>query len=50
MPIDAAILGEIEHLSELSAGDRAALAEKIELMRYDAGQTIFNLGDPGHAL
>jgi CRP/FNR family transcriptional regulator, cyclic AMP receptor protein len=50
MPIDAAILGEIEHLRELSAGDRVALAEKIELMRYDAGQTIFNLGDPGHAL
>lgn len=50
MPIDAAILGEIEHLRELSAGDRAALAEKIELMRFDAGQTIFNLGDQGHAL
>jgi CRP/FNR family transcriptional regulator, cyclic AMP receptor protein len=50
MPIDASILSEIEHLRELSAGDRVALAEKIELMRYAAGQTIFNLGDPGHAL
>jgi uncharacterized membrane protein len=50
MSIDASILGEIEHLRELSGGERAALAEKIDLMRYAAGQTIFNLGDPGHAL
>jgi CRP/FNR family transcriptional regulator, cyclic AMP receptor protein len=50
MPIDASILSEIEHLSELSTDDRAALAEKIDLMRYGAGQSIFNMGDPGHAL
>jgi len=50
MPIDASILSEIGHLNELSAGERSALAEKIDLMRYAAGQTIFNLGDPGHAL
>ncbi len=50
MPIDASILSEIEHLSELGPGERVALAEKIDLMRYAAGQTIFNLGDPGHAL
>jgi uncharacterized membrane protein len=50
MPIDASILGEIEHLRELNAGDRVALAEKIELIRYTAGQIIFNLGDRGHAL
>jgi CRP/FNR family transcriptional regulator, cyclic AMP receptor protein len=50
MPIDVSILSEIEHLRELSTGDRAALAEKIDLTRYAAGQTIFNMGDPGHAL
>jgi CRP/FNR family cyclic AMP-dependent transcriptional regulator len=50
MPIDASILSEIEHLRELSVGDRVALAEKIDLMRYAAGQTIFNRGDPGDAL
>src|SRR5260370_6605579 len=50
MQSDGAILSEIEDLRELNAGDRAALAENIELMRYGAGQTIFNLGDPGHAL
>jgi uncharacterized membrane protein len=50
MPIDASILSEIEHLRELSAGELAALAEKIDLNRYKPGQVIFNLGDPGHAL
>ena len=50
MSIDASILGEIEHLRELAGSERTALAEKIDLMRYAAGQTIFNLGDPGHAL
>jgi CRP/FNR family cyclic AMP-dependent transcriptional regulator len=50
MPIDASILNEIEHLRELSPLDQAALAEKIDLIRYSAGQTVFNYGDPGHAL
>jgi CRP/FNR family cyclic AMP-dependent transcriptional regulator len=50
MPIDASILSEIDHLRELGAGDRTALAEKIDLMVYSAGETVFNLGDPGHAL
>jgi uncharacterized membrane protein len=50
MPIDASILSEIEHLRELSTEDQAALADKIDLMRYRAGQSIFNMGDPGHAL
>lgn len=50
MPIDASILSEIEHLRGLGAAERVALAEKIDLMRYAAGQMIFSLGDPGHAL
>ena len=50
MPIDASILSEIDHLRELSADDRVALAEKIDLMRFAAGQTIFNRGDAGDAL
>jgi CRP/FNR family cyclic AMP-dependent transcriptional regulator len=50
MPIDASILSEIDHLRELSVGDRGALAEKIDLMRYAAGQAIFNRGDAGDAL
>ena len=50
MPIDPSILNEIEHLSELNQQEKAALAEKIDLLRYSAGQPIFNYGDPGHAM
>ena len=50
MPIDPAILNEIEHLRELSPHERAALAEKIDLTRCQPGDTIFKYGDPGHAL
>ena len=50
MSIDASILNEIEHLSELSPEEKAALADKIDLLRYTTGQAIFNYGDPGHAM
>ena len=50
MPIDASILNEVEHLRELNLEEKAALAEKIDLLRYSAGQAVFNYGDPGHAL
>lgn len=50
MSIDASILAEIAHLRELSDGERAALAERIDLLRYGANELIFKFGDPGHAL
>jgi CRP/FNR family cyclic AMP-dependent transcriptional regulator len=50
MPIDASILNEVEHLRELSTEAKAALAEKIEILRYGTGQMVFNYGDPGHAM
>lgn len=50
MPIDPSILNEVDHLRELNQEERAALAEKIDLLRYSAGQSVFNYGDPGHAL
>jgi len=50
MPIDALILNEIEHLRELSDQAKTALAEKMDLLEYGAGQAIFSYGDPGHAL
>src|ERR1700693_1122895 len=50
MPIDASILNEVEHLRELGEKEKGARAEQIELLRYAAGETIFNHGDPGHAL
>src|ERR1700740_942497 len=50
MPIDASILNEVEHLRELKPEEKAALAEKIELLTYSTGQSVFNYGDPGHAM
>lgn len=50
MPIDASILTEIEHLRELKPDEQAALAEKMDLLRYSGGQTIFNYGDAGNAM
>jgi CRP-like cAMP-binding protein len=50
MPTDPSILAEVGHLRELSDRERAALAERIDLQRYRAGEMIFNFGDPGHAL
>ena len=50
MPIDVSILNEVEHLRDLATEDKVALAEKIELLRYSAGQPVFSYGDPGHAL
>ena len=50
MPIDASILDEIGHLRDLSKLEKAALAEKIDLLRCPAGHTVFNYGDPGNAL
>ncbi len=50
MPIDASILNEVEHLRELNMEEKAALAEKIELLHYSSGQGVFRYGDPGHAM
>jgi CRP/FNR family transcriptional regulator, cyclic AMP receptor protein len=50
MAIDASILNEVEHLRELNQEEKAALADKIDLLRYSTGQAVFNYGDPGHAM
>jgi len=50
MPVVASILSEIEHLRDLSPQEQAALAEKIDLLSYSAGQIVFSHGDPGNAL
>ena len=50
MPIDASILNEIGHLNELSSPEKAALAEKIDLLPCTPGQLVFSYGDPGNAL
>jgi CRP/FNR family cyclic AMP-dependent transcriptional regulator len=50
MPTDPAILIEVAHLRELNDVERAALAERIDLLNFPAGGSIFNFGDPGNAL
>ncbi len=50
MPIDSGIFEAVNHLRDLSATEKAALADRIELVEYKAGETIFSYGDPGHAL
>jgi len=50
MSCDASILKEIDHLKDLTDAERAALAQRIDLDSYPAGHTIFEFGDPGHAL
>jgi uncharacterized membrane protein len=50
MAIDVSALGEIAHLRELSEKERAALADRIELLKYKNGESIFRFGDAGHAL
>jgi CRP-like cAMP-binding protein len=50
MPIDASVLNEIEHLRDLGEKEKAALAEKMDLLKYAGGHAIFVYGDPGHAL
>ncbi len=50
MPIDPAILNEIEHLRELGEKEKASLAEKIDLLKFAPEQPVFGYGDPGHAL
>ena len=50
MSIDSSILAEIAHLRELKEEERAALAARIDLQHYSAGEVIFNYGDPGDAL
>jgi CRP/FNR family cyclic AMP-dependent transcriptional regulator len=50
MPIDPAILQEVDHFRDLTGPERNALAARIDLHRFESGNTIFSYGDPGHAL
>jgi CRP/FNR family transcriptional regulator, cyclic AMP receptor protein len=50
MPIDPAILADIDHLKDMQPSEQTALAERMDLLRFESGQIIFGHGDPGHAL
>jgi CRP/FNR family cyclic AMP-dependent transcriptional regulator len=50
MPIETSILSEIQHLQNLGDAERAALAERIELLSFHPGDLVFEFGDQGHAM
>ena len=50
MPTDAALLATISFFKPLDDAERAAIAQVLEEVRVPAGQTVFELGDPGDAL
>jgi CRP/FNR family cyclic AMP-dependent transcriptional regulator len=46
----AALLSEIPFFSLLDDQERAALAERLDIVQFPANHVIFNRGDPGDAL
>ncbi|HEX8843285.1 MAG TPA: DUF1003 domain-containing protein [Pyrinomonadaceae bacterium] len=50
MPCDVELLAGIAFFEMLDADDRAALADVIDFQRLEAGQTLFQTGEPGESL
>jgi len=50
MPVDPTALGESEFFNLLGDEDRRALAEVVDLVRLDGGETLFRAGEPGESL
>jgi uncharacterized membrane protein len=50
MPCDIELLAGIEFFDMLDEDDRAALASVIDYEKLDAGQTLFQAGQPGESL
>jgi CRP/FNR family transcriptional regulator, cyclic AMP receptor protein len=50
VPTDVDILAEVPFFHNLSAADRAMLAERIDVERVPAGTQMFGHGDPGGSL
>ncbi len=50
MPADADLLANIPFFQPLDDDEREAIAQVLEEVRIPAGQTVFELGDPGDAL
>ncbi len=50
MPVAPAALEESEFFGLLGGEDRRALAEVVDLVRLDGGQTLFRAGEPGESL
>ena len=49
-PTQADLLSEVLLFQLLDRGSRKNLAEQMEAIRFPAGQTIFEYGDPGDSL
>ena len=47
---NASLLAEVPFLQLLDEKDREALAADLDLVRFSAGQVLFNYGDPGDSL
>ncbi len=50
MPAEADLLKEVPLFALLDDAERADLAAQLEPVRFAAGQSIFNIGDPGDAI
>lgn len=50
MPVDPALLEDIEFFKLLDEADRRALAEVVDLIKLDDNQTLFRAGEPGESL
>jgi CRP/FNR family cyclic AMP-dependent transcriptional regulator len=50
LPTDVDILADVPLFHHLSPGDRATLAERIDIERVPAGKLMFGHGDPGGSL
>lgn len=50
MPSELDLLAEVPLFSLLDEKARAVLMERVETVTFKDGETIFNVGDPGHAM
>jgi uncharacterized membrane protein len=50
MATTAEMLAEVPLFALLDDQERAVLAERVEVVRFAAGDTIFNVGDPGDSM
>lgn len=50
MATDATLLSEIPFFALLDDQERAQLAERLDVVKVEAGKTLFNYGDPGGSL
>jgi uncharacterized membrane protein len=50
MAADASLLAEVPFFAFLDEEERATLAAQVEVVRHQAGQVLFNVGDPGDSL